>query len=178
MTGQTTESSAANISAAAFMIEASRSTNGLKLRGSTAGLDDQPSANPPPTAAIKKRPHGSGSRRGRLPHNVVERRYRKNLNGQIEALQLSLPSPVEDCLACSDIEDGLVMSKTPSKASIIATAVAYIKELESINARLRDDATALKEEVSQLQRLMRCDDCSVMKYVASLSADSAAVPHQ
>jgi hypothetical protein len=74
----------------------------------------------------------------------------------------------------SDVEDGPIPAKLPSKASVIATAQTYIKELEEQQERLRSDANALRGQVAGLQKLVRCEDCSVIKYFNSLQFDGSA----
>ncbi|TKA67720.1 hypothetical protein B0A55_08986 [Friedmanniomyces simplex] len=60
----------------------------------------------------------------RLPHNLIERRYRDNLNHQIEVLRDELPT-FKSIVACtSDIEDATALGgKWPSKAVVIAAAI-------------------------------------------------------
>jgi hypothetical protein len=118
--------------------------------------------------------HWSSVQRRRVPHHVVERRYRDNLNGQIEALRTCIPSlAVDECPSVSDVEDGPIPAKLPSKASVIATAQTYIKELEGQQERLRSDANTLRVQVAGLQKLVRCEDCSVIKYFNSLQFDGS-----
>ncbi|KAK4501748.1 hypothetical protein PRZ48_007557 [Zasmidium cellare] len=80
----------------------------------------------------------------RIPHTIIERRYRDNLNTQIETLRLSLPS-LKNAYVCSpDVEDSALPPRLPSKAMIIATAATYIKELEA-------ERNAAMEGVRELQ---------------------------
>lgn len=55
--------------------------------------------------------------------------------------------------------------RMPSKAVIISTAATYIKDLETERERLLDATKALQEQVSSLQKLVRCEDCSMMGYL-------------
>ena len=122
----------------------------------------------------KPKKHWSNVQRRRVPHHVVERRYRDNLNGQIEALRVCIPSlAADECGTLSDAEDGPIPTKLPSKASVIATAQTYIKELEDQQARLCTDADALRAQVAGLQRLVRCEDCSVINYFNSMQLPRA-----
>jgi hypothetical protein len=126
-----------------------------------------------PPARTKQ--HWSGMRRRRLPHNLIERRYRDNLNTQIEALRLSIPSLAERCLSSSDGEDGYTMSRLPSKITVISSANSYIKEQNAEILRLLSDTNALREQVSGLERLVCCDDSSVMNYLTLLQPRAAAI---
>jgi hypothetical protein len=116
---------------------------------------------------IKPAKHWSGVQRRRMPHHVVERRYRDNLNERIDALRLSIPSLANNQAGASDVEDAIT-TKLPSKANVIAAALDYVKSLEEERAQLMNEATALREQVAKLQKLVRCDDCSVIEYFNSL----------
>lgn len=106
------------------------------------------------------------SARTRVPHNLVERRYRDNLNNQIEYLRLTLPSLCDAQPSPSEADDAMTMGpRMPSKAVIISTAATYIKDLETERERLLDATKALQEQVSSLQKLVRCEDCSMMGYL-------------
>lgn len=108
----------------------------------------------------------------RVPHNLIERRYRDNLNAQIEELRSNLPT-LRDAYSCNnDVEDCVVPPRIPSKAVVISSASDYIKQLESEQARLLERNQALVEQVEGLQRLVKCDDCSVLKYLSSLSVEA------
>jgi hypothetical protein len=121
----------------------------------------------------------------RVPHNLVERRYRDNLNNQIESLRLALPSlrdarPSVPLSSVSDPEhDDVGMSmlpRMPSKAVIISTAANYIRDLEAEREHLLAGTRALQEQVSALQKLVRCDDCSILGYFSKMPSGLGAPP--
>jgi hypothetical protein len=107
--------------------------------------------------------------RRRLPHNQVERKYRESLNTQLESLRRVVPSLQENQEMCdgADIEDLPVPSK-PSKAVILASATAYIKQQEKDRKTMADENQALKAKVKALQALVKCDDCGLMQYVMDM----------
>ncbi|KAK3633807.1 hypothetical protein LTR56_015598 [Elasticomyces elasticus] len=107
----------------------------------------------------------------RLPHNLIERRYRDNLNHQIEVLRNELPT-FKSIIACTeDTEDAVSLAgKWPSKAVIIAAAVQYIGELEQQRTQAGSRTTVLIEQVVGLQKLVRCDDCAIMKYMEDMQS--------
>lgn len=117
------------------------------------------------TTATKRDSYWSAAKRRRLPHHVIERRYRDNLNGQIEALRLVV-GPNADGQS-EDVEDG-AFTKAPSKAEVIASATDYIKDLLQTVERLQAQEKALKEQVQGLERLVRCEDCEVLKYLGTM----------
>jgi len=112
--------------------------------------------------------------RRRLPHNQVERKYRESLNTQLESLRRVVPALQQDSRACdgADIEDLPTPSK-PSKAVILASATAYIKQQEKDKKSLADENQLLRARVKALQALVKCDDCSLMQYVMDLKLKQA-----
>lgn len=107
--------------------------------------------------------------RRRLPHNQVERKYRESLNTQLESLRRVVPSLQQGQRGCdgADIEDLPAPSK-PSKAVILASATAHIKNIEKDKKALQDENQLLKARIKALQALVKCEDCSLMQYVMDL----------
>ncbi|KAF2868711.1 hypothetical protein BDV95DRAFT_597038 [Massariosphaeria phaeospora] len=110
----------------------------------------------------------------RLPHNQVERKYRESLNTQLESLRRVVPALQKNQGPCdgADIEDLPAPSK-PSKAVILASATAYIKQMEKERKRVADENALLKTRVKHLQALVKCDDCNLMQYVMNLKINAA-----
>lgn len=107
--------------------------------------------------------------RRRLPHNQVERKYRESLNTQLESLRRVVPSLQQGQRACdgADIEDLPTPSK-PSKAVILASATAHIKQLEKEKKQMADENLLLRTRIKALQALVKCEDCNLMQYVMNL----------
>ncbi|TKA74162.1 hypothetical protein B0A49_04641 [Cryomyces minteri] len=97
-------------------------------------------------------------------HNVIEKRYRNNLNDKIALLRDSVPSlrimskgsgsgeeKEED-----DPEDlhGLTPAHKLNKATIMAKATEYIHHLEKRNKSLVDELASLKTRLSSLEKLV------------------------
>jgi hypothetical protein len=118
---------------------------------------------------------GKPKSRRRLPHNQVERKYRESLNTQLDSLKRVVPSLQQNPRACdsADIEDLPAPSK-PSKAVILASATAYIKQMEKERKSLADENQMLRTRVKALQALVKCDDCSLMQYVMDLKIKQGA----
>lgn len=112
--------------------------------------------------------------RRRLPHNQVERKYRESLNTQLESLRRVVPSLQQNQRGCdgADIEDLPTPSK-PSKAVILASATAYIKQMEKDKKSMADENQLLKTRIKALQALVKCEDCSLMQYVMELKINQA-----
>ncbi|KAF1817544.1 hypothetical protein P152DRAFT_386976 [Eremomyces bilateralis CBS 781.70] len=116
----------------------------------------------------------------RVPHNQVERKYRESLNTQLEALKNVVPSLnpsriANGLLPCDagDIED-LASTNKPSKAVILASATSYIKQVEREKSKLAEENEKLKARIKALQALVKCDDCSLMRYVMDLKIQPGA----
>ncbi|KAF2017761.1 hypothetical protein BU24DRAFT_157890 [Aaosphaeria arxii CBS 175.79] len=112
--------------------------------------------------------------RRRLPHNQVERKYRESLNTQLESLRRVVPALQQNQRGCdgADIEDLPAPSK-PSKAVILASATAYIKQMEKDKKSLAEENAALRTRMKALQALVKCEDCSLMQYVVDLKINPA-----
>ncbi|KAH0168077.1 hypothetical protein KCU67_g3627, partial [Aureobasidium melanogenum] len=77
---------------------------------------------------------GRGRNRKRIPHTAVERRYRENLNSQLEKLRYAVPHvQAAQRRRASDINDPM----KPSKCEVLVGALEYIKKLESENKELK-----------------------------------------
>lgn len=133
---------------------------------STSGKLAQPERINPPRPT---RPHR------RIPHTIIERRYRDNLNTQIETLRLSLPSLKNAYVTSPDVEDSALPPRLPSKAMIIATAATYIKELEAEKNQAMDAVTNLQQQVNDLQKLIQCNDCSILQYLQAVGGGGQPV---
>jgi hypothetical protein len=86
-------------------------------------------------------------------HNVIEKRYRNNLNDKIIELRQSVPAlraMGRDGEEGEDLE-GLAPAHKLNKATIMAKATEYIKHLEKRNQKLEDEMTALKARVTTVE---------------------------
>ena len=75
----------------------------------------------------------------RLPHNQVERKYREGLNSELERLRRAVPT-----LPQRDVGD-LHGPPKPSKATVLASAIDYIKFIEAERERLTEENKRLRE---------------------------------
>lgn len=84
---------------------------------------------PERTSSISSSSSSSKTQQQRVPHNQVERKYREGLNAQLEQLRRAVPTLCQ----VNDGERG-----KPSKATVLVSAIAYIKSIE----RERDELTS------------------------------------
>ncbi|KAK8186993.1 hypothetical protein HDK77DRAFT_378279 [Phyllosticta capitalensis] len=135
------------------------------------------SHSPEDTTNVQPTTEGDNKNKGRrrLPHNQVERKYRESLNTQLESLRRVVPALQQSSRGCEggDIEDLPTPSK-PSKAVVLASATAYIKQMEKDKRQLADENQLLRSRIKALQALVKCEDCSLMQYVMDLKLHNGA----
>lgn len=87
------------------------------------------------------------------PHNVIEKRYRANLNDKISELRDSVPAlRLPKTVDGKSVDDDDAPSSKLNKASILSKATEYIRHLEIRNKRLEEENTALKNRMRQVDR--------------------------
>ena len=102
-------------------------------------------------------------RQAKASHNKVERKYRENLNSKFELLRKAVPSTTTASsgkILCeeADVEEHAKAQK-PRKAEILASATAYMKQMEDSNRLLREEVEALKARNQELEKNTRCENC-------------------
>ena len=91
-------------------------------------------------------------------HNVIEKRYRSNLNDKIAALRESIPAlrsvgqrvPAKDGSSDSEgpaMVDGSISRLKLNKATVLAKATEYIRQLEKQNERLVEENSGLRKRL-------------------------------
>lgn len=88
-------------------------------------------------------------------HNVIEKRYRNNLNDKIVELRNSVPSlrakgVAKGAKGTEDL-DGLTPAHKLNKATVMAKATEYIKHLEARNQTMVDEMAALKAQLARVE---------------------------
>jgi hypothetical protein len=88
-------------------------------------------------------PCSSNSQPLRTPHSIVEHRYRYTTKVQLDTLITKLPALKNICADTSAIENPNCLTKSPSKALVIASAVEHIEKLGSDSAKTNEFVEAL-----------------------------------
>lgn len=134
-------------------------------------VSDETSPVETPASSVDSPKLGSantGVKEKRLPHHVIERRYRENLNSQIESLRAAVPS-TSSCLTLDmeDIGSNNVTSaiRPMSKAAVIAHAAEYMQQLAAQNEEVERMNRELRVTVEALRRLVNCEDCGVVQQI-------------
>lgn len=123
-----------------------------RKRKSSIDEDDEGDDSPPPTNSsrpVKK-----------TAHNMIEKRYRTNLNDKIAALRDSVPSLRVMSKKNSRGEEvhedlqGLTPAHKLNKATVLSKATEYIAHLEKRNKYLVKENAALKSRVDAFEILV------------------------
>ena len=97
---------------------------------------------------------GDGPPVKKTSHNVIEKRYRNNLNDKIVELRNSVPSLRAMKKANSGQEEdleGLTAAHKLNKATVMGKATEYIKHLEKRNTTMADEMAALKARLAAVE---------------------------
>lgn len=92
-------------------------------------------------------------------HNMIEKRYRTNLNDKIAALRDSVPSLRVMSRGNGDEEDdpedleGLTPAHKLNKATVLSKATEYIRHLEKRNKRLQEELNACKARLENYEKM-------------------------
>lgn len=101
----------------------------------------------------------------RARHNIIERRYRENLNTQIESLRKSM-------IALSRQEDTAYTAqglRHLTKAAVIAAATDEIKRTEADNQRLLEENERMLAQIQELERHVLCGACPLMQLMSDMN---------
>ncbi|GJD03988.1 helix-loop-helix DNA-binding domain-containing protein [Colletotrichum higginsianum] len=123
-----------------------------------------------PRAPARRTKHSEPSKN---PHNMIEKRYRVNINEKIVALRDAVPSlrcvvqqtenPQAAAAAAESDEPfdvveelgGLMPARKLNKATILSKATEYITHLEKKNDHLRKENQDLQKRLAEAQRWQR-----------------------
>jgi hypothetical protein len=118
------------------------------------GINSKDSNTTHPSPKHDKKPKGKPAD-PKQAHSLVEKRYRENLNAKITELHTVLaaapdgtPSP-ESCQT--------------RKSEVLQTAIDYVNQSQLEMRHMTNDINRLNAKVKQLERLVKCEDCSLSK---------------
>lgn len=136
-------------------------------RLSDSSRREEPTPPPPPNALSTTSSEKSDKPKRRVPHSQVEKKYRENVNAQLEALRRAVPSSRNDSTSSGtyDIEDLGASSRQPSKAIILSNATAYIKQLEKDMERIQEDLENTKAQNRTLQLVLNGNSASLLNSI-------------
>ncbi|KAI9375547.1 hypothetical protein BJX61DRAFT_539699 [Aspergillus egyptiacus] len=115
-----------------------------------------------PTSTSRKTPRSRTSddvtTRGRnaakrAAHNIIEKRYRTNMNAKFVALEKAISGSTSDKVSKpSSGSAGRVKGSSSAslkKSEILSNAIAYMQELQETNDRLRREVAALQQSIGR-----------------------------
>ncbi|AEO64225.1 d5899ee2-3b50-4769-9a91-aaefe7f10ba4 [Thermothielavioides terrestris] len=129
-------------------VEPSKSSS--RKRKSSADVDDDDDDDDELEQPVKK-----------TAHNMIEKRYRTNLNDKIAALRDSVPSLRIMCKSArgedttEDREElhGLTPAHKLNKATVLSKATEYIRHLEKRNNRLIEENNSMQARIAAFEKL-------------------------
>lgn len=114
----------------------------------------------------------SAQLRAKQAHSVVERRYRDNLNGKIMQLHRVLIAaestsrmtgmPNQDMFAAREHRAKV------RKSDVMTDAMNYVHQSEVEIRHMSDEITRLNDRVRALEKLVKCEDCTLLKQMVRL----------
>ncbi|PMD33064.1 hypothetical protein L207DRAFT_590135 [Hyaloscypha variabilis F] len=139
-----------------------------RKRKSTPSDQEDEDGSPPPSS-------GNGRPVKKTAHNMIEKRYRTNLNDKIAALRDSVPSLRVMSKKNSRGEEmhedleGLTPAHKLNKATVLSKATEYIAHLEKRNKYLVKENAALKSRVEAFEILVMARQPQGMKQSQNLN---------
>lgn len=151
------------------------SRNLKRKSSSSASDDDEPSPKrsspspPPPSVATRRSSSDKGAAAPKkTAHNMIEKRYRTNLNDKIAQLRDAVPAlrvvvqrleggpdeQGEDAGFLDDEFSGLAPVAKLNKATILSKATEYIAQLERRNRNLETENGALRGRMEGLEMMI------------------------
>ncbi|EXJ59225.1 hypothetical protein A1O7_06657 [Cladophialophora yegresii CBS 114405] len=142
--------------------------------------DDEEEAEAPPSTTKTTAPSKADAKqRAKQAHSLVERKYRENLNAKIMQLHSTLqnshygPRVGED----GEHEDSMVSNNGPPaakvrKSDVLTEAMNYVNQTEVEMRHMENEIYRLSERVRVLEKLVRCEDCSLLKQVVNLQVQA------
>lgn len=133
----------------------------LKRKSPSSDSGSSRSSSPEPPARRTKRADPSKN-----PHNLIEKRYRVNINDKILALRDAVPAlrcvvhqqdgaEPEEVEAGGEDLGGLMPARKLNKATILSKATEYINHLEKKNVQLAQEVAELEKRFADVERWQR-----------------------
>lgn len=124
---------------------------------------ESPAAKGTERPKMTRKDSATGKPSKKIPHTVIEKRYRDNFNRQVEDLRSAIPFTA--CL--QDMEDVGNAPRPHTKAAVIATAIEYMRQLRTQHEQVVERNKAMQQKLESLQKLLACEGCSIMQYAVN-----------
>ncbi|CRK12294.1 Sterol regulatory element-binding protein 1 like [Verticillium longisporum] len=154
---------------AAQRAPARRPAADLKRKSSTCDDSASSRSTSPEPPARRTKHAAAAADPSKNPHNLIEKRYRVNINEKILALRDAVPAlrcamqlqqpgaeaAENDDDAVAEELGGLMPARKLNKATILSKATEYISHLEKKNERLARENEELEKRLAEAQRWQR-----------------------
>ncbi|EXJ87081.1 hypothetical protein A1O3_04039 [Capronia epimyces CBS 606.96] len=114
----------------------------------------------------------SAQLRAKQAHSVVERRYRDNLNGKIMQLHRALSTAESTSringTQAQDFFTPRDHRAKVRKSDVMTDAMNYVHQSEVEIRHMSDEITRLNDRVRALEKLVKCEDCTLLKQMVRL----------
>lgn len=116
--------------------------------------------------------------RAKQAHSLVERKYRENLNAKIGQLHTTLQSSHYGPRAGDegDSDGAGAQSAIPAskvrKSDVLSEAMNYVNQTEVEMRHMENEIQRLSERVRVLEKLVRCEDCSLLKQMVNMQVQA------
>ncbi|KIW67824.1 hypothetical protein PV04_07050 [Phialophora macrospora] len=136
--------------------------------------EDAPPSNTKSTAPSK----ADAKQRAKQAHSLVERKYRENLNAKITQLHSTLqnshygPRVGEDGERDDLVSNNGMPGGKVRKSDVLTEAMNYVNQTEVEMRHMENEIHRLSERVRVLEKLVRCEDCSLLKQMVNLQVQA------
>ncbi|ETI21819.1 hypothetical protein G647_05888 [Cladophialophora carrionii CBS 160.54] len=140
--------------------------------------NDEEEEAPPPTTKSTAPSKADAKQRAKQAHSLVERKYRENLNAKITQLHSTLqnshygPRVGEDGEREDMVSNHALPAAKVRKSDVLTEAMNYVNQTEVEMRHMENEIHRLSERVRVLEKLVRCEDCSLLKQMVNLQVQA------
>ncbi|KIX08070.1 uncharacterized protein Z518_02725 [Rhinocladiella mackenziei CBS 650.93] len=166
--------SAAAAAAAAAARRRTRTSTTTTSTNTIASDDEEEPATAKPIAPSK----ADAKQRAKQAHSLVERKYRENLNAKIAQLHNTLqsshygPKIGDDADSDAPAAANAIPTGKVRKSDVLTEAMNYVNQTEVEMRHMENEIHRLSERVRVLEKLVRCEDCSLLKQMVNLQVQA------
>ncbi|KIV78970.1 hypothetical protein PV11_06568 [Exophiala sideris] len=113
--------------------------------------------------------------RAKQAHSLVERKYRENLNAKIAQLHNTLQSTHYGPKNGEEDEEEApvpVPANKVRKSDVLTEAMNYVNQTEVEMRHMDNEIQRLSDRVRALEKLVRCEDCSLLKQMVHMQVQA------
>ncbi|EXJ82075.1 hypothetical protein A1O1_08144 [Capronia coronata CBS 617.96] len=158
--------------AAAAARRRARNSTTTSTATTTIASDDDDDDDEETTTKSTAPSKADAKQRAKQAHSLVEKKYRENLNAKIAQLHITLQSshygPKTGEEGESDTPVSIVQASKVRKSDVLTEAMNYVNQTEVEMRHMENEINRLSERVRVLEKLVRCEDCSLLKQMVNM----------